>query len=728
MIPNKKTRKNPRGLVCCGLLALLLVSQSHATTTTTSQHSHSGQQQQQQLQQQASHIRSLHEIRPQQESEDVLPAYRHELKEQQRNRDLTISVPPRKKQLVNSGMGEIGPGGMPDLVVYHYGKSPLDAEHENESDTTNDSSLSLEDTSSTSNIAFPGLAEFDRTQQNTVGRTRMRGNTLQESSNTRGGLSLGWGTGIRQSGGGKGGGKGSKSGKSGKSGKADTATAKCSKKGKSDKADSYCEEGDDDDDSNGTGGGGGDYGDIGSGGNGSGGGGDYGDIDSGGNGSGGNGDGGNGDGSGGDGSGGNGGEDEWDDSGSGGDGSSGSDGSDGSSGSPGLCQDFLVSFTSPDSQSGEVRVVFLRGAANEPSPQGVAALVETFNPPVFVSDSTGFDVKMGFVIDTSNAKRVDDKDGSGTFTETDVAMTLDAAVNPPVALDVAGCSDAAMQKAGEYYEANKIVREEDYRRLQGADTKLVILRDWVCQNGSCSRDGGDNCDLECSTTLYYYGDLTPTEVRARINAALLKFMMLVDDVTNWYPKGQTPTINIEQVETAPRDPNSIEQTNRESSERTKAGPYIGAAAGALALLLLLILFVRRSRRNQDNEEVSHLKLEDDDGDDTFIQEIASDDGTPERQYQSRGVHVVGENDSIFSGWTGYTGNRPIDDGQGNEMNNGRLGHVSTDVHQCSSATCEACEVRRQQGVNFVAANSPSHPGTLPNYASREYTAEDTVAL
>jgi hypothetical protein len=249
------------------------------------------------------------------------------------------------------------------------------------------------------------------------------------------------------------------------------------------------------------------------------------------------------------------------------------------------------------------------------------------------------------------------------------------------------------------------------------------------ENGSCARDGGANCDLECSTNLYYYGELSDSEVRERINAALLKFMMLLDDVTHWYPEGQTPTVEIDTIDTQPTGGNAIQdESSREVSEKTKAGPYIGAAAGALALLLLLILFVRRNRRNQDDEEVSHLKLEDDDGDDTFIQELASDEGTPERQYHSRGAHVIGETDSIFSDWTGYTGKRPMDSGYGNGMNNGRLGHVSTDVHQCSSATCEVCELRRQQGVNFIATGSPSHPGSLPNDATREYAADDTVSL
>jgi hypothetical protein len=221
--------------------------------------------------------------------------------------------------------------------------------------------------------------------------------------------------------------------------------------------------------------------------------------------------------------------------------------------------------------------------------------------------------------------------------------------------------------------------------------------------------------------------LTPAEVRELINAALLKFMMLVDDVTNWYPPNQTPTIKLDQIVPSLEGDAIEEETSREIEESNKAGPIIGAAAGALALLLLLILLVRRNRRHQDDEEVSHLKLQDD-GDTTFIQELASDDGTPERRYLSRGAHVVGENDSIFSDWTGYSGKRPKDGTSGRNRNNGRLGHIATDVHHCASATCEVCERQRQQGVKFVAAGTPPRTGSLPKNASRDYSAEDTVSL
>ena len=167
------------------------------------------------------------------------------------------------------------------------------------------------------------------------------------------------------------------------------------------------------------------------------------------------------------------------------------------------------------------------------------------------------------------------------------------------------------------------------------------------------------------------------------------------------------------------DSNAIEEMEL-SQSKSKAGPYIGAAAGTLAFILLLILLVRRRRNRADEEMSSHLKLDDDD-DDTFFQDVGSE-GSPNPEYLGREAHVVGEADSIYSHWTGYTGKKAGDV-------NADKG-TTTDVHHCSSATCEICERRRQMGVDFVSARTASltFPPTLPSDASRDYILEDTVEL
>jgi hypothetical protein len=173
----------------------------------------------------------------------------------------------------------------------------------------------------------------------------------------------------------------------------------------------------------------------------------------------------------------------------------------------------------------------------------------------------------------------------------------------------------------------------------------------------------------------------------------------------------------------------VENNNNTANDKAvSAGGYVGIVAGGLAMMLLLILLVRR-RNGED--EVSHLKLEED-GDPTFIRELETTGSSPSREYNTRKTHVVGETDSIFSGWTGYS----KEGGSGDDDSilgpyggpTGRLGRQHGDVHVCSSATCEVCEKRRQEGLAFVPTSSPPRPQVLPLDASREYLADDTVEL
>jgi hypothetical protein len=156
-----------------------------------------------------------------------------------------------------------------------------------------------------------------------------------------------------------------------------------------------------------------------------------------------------------------------------------------------------------------------------------------------------------------------------------------------------------------------------------------------------------------------------------------------------------------------------------AEETLNVATVIGATAGGLAFILLIVLLA--ARRNQGEDEVSHLKLEEDEGEGTFIREFETTASSPSRDegYEARNVHVVGEADSIFSGWTGYTAR----DKSAEDMDMYDQG----DVHKCSSATCEVCEQRRQQGIQFIPTGSPVRP-QLPSDSSRDYIADDTVEL
>ena len=226
--------------------------------------------------------------------------------------------------------------------------------------------------------------------------------------------------------------------------------------------------------------------------------------------------------------------------------------------------------------------------------------------------------------------------------------------------------------------------------------------------------------LEASYIAELFGNSEKKEVNKNIQKALEelldKLVMSIDNIKGY---------NIKYVETneeASTGPDAaIAQNNVARSYRSRN--IIGAAAGLLTLLLLIVLLARRRRSSSD--EVSHLKL-DDEGDETFIREF--DSTTDDSPYKSRRAHVVGEEDSIFSGWTGYTKGGGSDDGSRREGFEPHLGRAHGDVHVCSSATCEVCERRRQQGLQFIPTGAPPRPQTLPIDAEREYFADDTVDL
>lgn len=228
---------------------------------------------------------------------------------------------------------------------------------------------------------------------------------------------------------------------------------------------------------------------------------------------------------------------------------------------------------------------------------------------------------------------------------------------------------------------------------------------------------------ECSTSINYVGELDSAEFTSRLQTALLDYLQMLDNVApDLYPR---QTLDADKIAVTPvsSDVNGIiDSEQAQKGQGARAGPFIGAATGMLALLLLLVLFVRR--RNRFDEQVSHLKLDDDD---TFYN--GSEGTGVEHEYTTRDIHVIGEGDSVISHWTGFTGrsNRPDDSFERDGLMRGR----STDVHQCSSATCEICDKKRQAGVQFVKTHSPTLPQrihSLPSDASRDYIAEDTVQL
>ena len=237
------------------------------------------------------------------------------------------------------------------------------------------------------------------------------------------------------------------------------------------------------------------------------------------------------------------------------------------------------------------------------------------------------------------------------------------------------------------------------------------------------QDGSIDCTerYETSVTISYvesFKDKQIDEVGQNISEALKELLKKLKE-ENSKITGFAITLIQQKSITGP----AAALSGNNAIQSSRSSYYIMAAAGLLTLLLLIVLLARRRRSSSD--EVSHLKL-DDEGDETFIREF--DSNTDDSPYKSRRAHVVGEEDSIFSGWTGYTKGGGSDDGSRREALEPHLGRAHGDVHVCSSATCEVCERRRQQGLQFIPTGAPPRPQTLPNDAEREYFADDTVEL
>ena len=179
------------------------------------------------------------------------------------------------------------------------------------------------------------------------------------------------------------------------------------------------------------------------------------------------------------------------------------------------------------------------------------------------------------------------------------------------------------------------------------------------------------------------------------------------------------------------DAAAVVQT-RSSQEKVQARGYVSIAVSAALVLLLLLLLAARKRKYAS--AMQHKYLEDDGGDDE-TETYLRDSDTDSQDVQPRQVHIVGEADSVFSGWTGFTGDRRT-----NSKDHGGLypddyngsydeSYMNQDVHRCASATCEVCERNRRAGIQFIPSRMPSHSSTImPFNAERHYATEDTVVL
>jgi len=425
---------------------------------------------------------------------------------------------------------------------------------------------------------------------------------------------------------------------------------------------------------------------------------------------------------------------------------------DGNVGAKNYCMIFSAKYETVqiDEPPSEIRtdnviLLWASGTDRDEEATAIAALNSIVPPPIYESDTDKYNLNVVFKIKPSNAVMdKDDIDDDQDFDLEDVSKHLDKIVNPPVVLAVAGCANEAQEIATEYYYDHE---ESNSRKTQviESESKLAVMRQWICVYSDGSAENscvGDECSVSCKTSINYMGNLEYKDIEPIIAQSLTDYFSMIDDVSTWY-EPQVIDYTIEEGSTDSNNNGIAKATDvteiEQQKSSTKAGPFIGAAAGLLALLLLLLLFVRR-RNRYDDDEVSHLKLDDDDDDDTFVKEFglggdggSDDNSIPRNEYQSRDIHIVGEDDSVISHWTGYTGRDHPSNGnyEMEYIKNGPLNGIATDVHQCASATCEICAKNRQAGLSFVSAGvngESTRSRSLPSDASREYPVEDTVEL
>lgn len=169
----------------------------------------------------------------------------------------------------------------------------------------------------------------------------------------------------------------------------------------------------------------------------------------------------------------------------------------------------------------------------------------------------------------------------------------------------------------------------------------------------------------------------------------------------------------------------IEDNAPSGGDSVNPGAFVAAGVAGLILIIVALFVVRRRRNNSDESLSKHRELGDDDDDgglatdedDETMQNVTIDSTPPRKSY------VVGEEESLRS-WDSRGAN-----GQEVYVASPAMDYQHSPHHECSSPTCEACEMKRQQGTRFVMADSGiDTPTYLPAESDRNYEQEDTVDL
>jgi len=226
-----------------------------------------------------------------------------------------------------------------------------------------------------------------------------------------------------------------------------------------------------------------------------------------------------------------------------------------------------------------------------------------------------------------------------------------------------------------------------------------------CSSTSVSNAGGE-CIRTVIPVVVYYDGTDTSAIPAEVEAAINNHQWNVPGLVETFPVQDSAGVT------------AIEQQQVADDDRIGPAGYLTLAAAGLVLVLLAVMMARRQRRD---EIVKHVELGDDD-DETYLRDMEADSN---QSSPNRLARVVGDDDSMGTGWTG--GSR-LDGTADGWFANTESRPSHQDVHVCSSATCEVCERNRQSGVQFIPSGATlTHP-PLPPDNPREYGADDTVEL
>ncbi|KAG7371795.1 hypothetical protein IV203_017937 [Nitzschia inconspicua] len=346
----------------------------------------------------------------------------------------------------------------------------------------------------------------------------------------------------------------------------------------------------------------------------------------------------------------------------------------------------------------------------------------------------------------------------------DFILSFLDSMNIPVALWIAGCKDEALKYVSSDSKRRRSL--QDREELMGT-VEYAQCEPWALDE-SCVPSGVDvTCDTFGSRiNIYENGTIGNDLLRSSIASALDTFSPLVTDQLG-VQSMQVNDIVLLNDFTGSGIIGGDETERQISSVNTTV--MVGAIATGLGVFLLTMIGVVFSQRRQRATAMSHTRFDDElDDSHPFHPELVSSDSgicctneydnESHQEYQTTIISLGGRsnqkmardgishqsNTISFEEWAPFgdttTNNSMLflDTGEDFFWSNPPPGRQQDHHHQCSAATCEVCELRRQQGIRLAGRSSvrdvqlqaPPSPERLPTQydPNRWFISGDTVQL